>query len=223
MRVRTLRAAGIAGLALVAASPAVAQAQGQPPRQGIYSCVTADGRRLTSDRPIVECLGREQQIHNRDGSVRAVLPPTLTAAERAEKEARERAAADERVAAADAVRRDRSLMSRFPDEAAHQRAREAALDTVRVATRTTESRLRELAVERKPLLDEAEFYKGKALPAKLKQQLDANDAATEAQRVLIDNQKAELVRVNKLYDVELARLKRLWSGTAPGTLDGPVK
>jgi hypothetical protein len=72
-------------------------------------------------------------------------------------------------------------------------------------------------------MDEAEFYKGKALPAKLKQQLDANDAATEAQRVLIDNQKAELVRVNRLYDVELARLKRLWAGAAPGTLDGPIK
>ena len=60
------------------------------------------------------------------------------------------------------------------------------------------------------------------LTNKLKQQLDANDASTEAQRVLIENQKAELVRVNKLYDVELARLKRLWAGTPPGTLDGPV-
>jgi hypothetical protein len=32
--------------------------------------------------------------------------------------------------------------------------------------------------ERKPLLDEAEFYKGKQLPSALKAQLDANDAAT---------------------------------------------
>ena len=31
-------------------------------------------------------------------------------------------------------------------------------------------------------------------------------------------QKAELERVNKLFDIELARLKRLWAGAAPGSL-----
>jgi hypothetical protein len=57
------------------------------------------------------------------------------------------------------------------------------------------------------------------LPFKLKQQLDANEAATQAQRELVENQKVELVRVNKLYDVELARLKKLWAGAPPGSLD----
>ena len=74
-------------------------------------------------------------------------------------------------------------------------------------------------VDTAALLDEAEFYKGKPLPPKLKQQLDANEAAAEAQRVLIENQKAELVRINKLYDTELARLKKLWAGAPPGSLD----
>jgi len=77
----------------------------------------------------------------------------------------------------------------------------------------------ELAAERKPLLEEAEFYKNKPLPAKLRQQLDANDAAAEAQRTAIQNQQAELERINRLYDAELARLKRLWAGAAPGALD----
>ena len=35
-----------------------------------------------------------------------------------------------------------------------------------------------------------------------------------------NNQKAELDRVNKLFDVELGRLKRLWAGAAPGSI-GP--
>ena len=35
------------------------------------------------------------------------------------------------------------------------------------------------------------------------------------------NQKAELDRVTKLFDTELARLKRLWAGAAPGTV-GPA-
>lgn len=190
----------------------------------IFTCVTADGRRLTSDRLINECNEREQRILNPDGSLRAIVPPAMSPEERTAHEARQRKLAAERAAQQDAVRRDRNLMLRYRDESAHQLARDAALDDVKKSMQLSERRIGELAKERKPLLDEAEFYKGKALPAKLKQQLDANEAATEAQRVLIENQKAELVRVNKLYDQELARLKRLWAGTPPGSLDAsPAK
>ena len=80
------------------------------------------------------------------------------------------------------------------------------------------SALKSLAAERKPLLDEAEFYVGRELPAKLRGQLDANDAAVEAQRTLVVNQQAEIVRINKLYDVELERLKHLWAGAQPGSM-----
>jgi hypothetical protein len=191
------------------------------PNTGIYSCVDSNGRRLTADRPIAECWHKEQQILNRDGSLRGILPPTLTAEERAEKEARDRAAADARAAAADASRRDRNLVARYPNEAAHQRAREASLDTVRLAIRTTEQRLRELELARKPLLAEAEFYVGKPLPPKLRSALDANDASAEALRSATATQEAELGRINGLYDAELDRLRRLWAGAAPGSL-GPL-
>jgi hypothetical protein len=185
---------------------------------GIFSCTTPDGRRVTSDRPIPECTAKEQRVLNNDGSVKKILPPELTADERAEKEARERKIELERLAQLDAVRRDRHLVARYPDEASHQKAREAALDTVRLAMKASEKRMEELASERKPLLQEAEFYKGKQLPAKLKQQLDANDAAVEAQRSAIQNQQAELERINRLYDAELGRLKKLWNGAPPGTV-----
>ena len=119
------------------------------------------------------------------------------------------------------MRRDRNLMARYPDEAAHQRAREAALDTVRLAIRASALRLKRSRIERKPLLDEAEFYVGKPLPALLEAQIDANDAAVEAQRSAMLTQEAELVRINRLYDAELERLRQLWAGAPPGSL-GPV-
>ena len=203
---------------LLALALACAGAPGLAATGGIYSCVDANGKKLTSDRPIAECTNREQRLLNADGSVRKVIPPTLTADERAEAEAAERRAAAERAAQQDAVRRDRNLMIRFPNEPAHQRAREAALDDVRKAVRSSEERLRLLAAERKPLLDEAEFYADRTLPAKLKQALDGNEAAVEAQRALVQNQHAEEVRINNLYDVELERLKRLWAGAPPGSM-----
>ena len=184
----------------------------------IYSCTDAGGKRLTSDRPIPECTGREQRVLNADGSVKAVLPPTLTSDERADKDARERDAATERAAHQDAMRRDRNLLARFPDEAAHNKAREAALDDVRKSVLVSEGRVALFNAERKSLMDEAEFYTAKTMPGKLKALLDANDASTEAQRSLIQNQQAEVVRINKLYDLELGRLKRLWAGAQPGSL-----
>jgi hypothetical protein len=210
-----------AALLLSALLPGLVAAQAAP-GPGIYTCIDNNGRRLTADRPIAECRHKEQQILNRDGSVRGILPPTLTAEERAEKEARDRAAAEARAAAADAVRRDRNLMARYPSEEAHQRAREAALDNVRLAIRNTDLRLRELEAARKPLLDEAEFYAGKALPPKLRSALDANDAAVDAQRNASATQTAELDRINRLYDSELERLRRLWAGAPPGSM-GPLQ
>ena len=125
--------------------PQVAQAQaGAPAAMGIYTCVDAQGHRLTSDRPIADCISREQRVLNRDGSVQRVVPPTLTADERAEREAAERRAELARAGQADAVRRDRNLVARFPNEAAHRKSRESALDTVRLATKATEHRLKEL-------------------------------------------------------------------------------
>ncbi len=184
----------------------------------IYSCVDGNGRRLTSDRPIRECLAREQRLLNADGSVKQVVPPTMTVDEVVEAEARKRQAELDRAAKQDAIRRDRNLLSRFPNEAAHTKAREAALDDVRKGVKFSEDRLTELQKERKPLLDETEFYKGKKLPVKLRQQLDANDAATAAQRSLVQNQKDEIKRIDALYDAELDRLRKLWSGAPAGSL-----
>jgi hypothetical protein len=184
----------------------------------IYTCVDANGKKLTSDRPIAECSARSQRVLNADGSLKMILPPTLTADERTEQEARDREAAAEQAARTEALRRDRSLMMRFPSEAAHNKARTAALDDVHKAVDLSQKRLAVLAAERKPLLDEAEFYVGKPLPLKLKLQLDANDASVEAQRSLIQNQQAEEVRINANFDAELARLRKLWAGAPPGSM-----
>jgi hypothetical protein len=211
-----------ASLCLLAALTQVqAQARADGPSAGIYSCITPEGRRLTSDRPIAECTAREQRVLNSDGSLRYVLPPSMTAEERAQKDARDREVAAQIAARNDAIRRDRNLRNRYPDEEAHGKSREAALDTVRLAMEASAKRLSDLAAERKPLLNEMEFYAGRQLPAKLRQQLDANDAAVMAQRSSMQNQEAELARINRLYDAELQQLRRLWAGAQPGTL-GPL-
>ena len=184
----------------------------------IYQCTDATGKKLTSDRPIAACFDREQRELRPDGSVKRLVPPTMTSEERNELELRDRAESAKRVGVKDAVRRDRLLATRFPNEAAHHKAREIALNDARRAVQLSEARLTLLTTERKPLLDESEFYVGKQLPPKLKQLLDANDAATDAQRSLLQNQQEEIVRINTNFDAELERLRRLWGGAAPGAV-----
>jgi len=215
------RAGSVHCLTAVLLCIGAAGAFAQPTAGQVFTCIANNGRTLSSDRLIGECMDREQRVLSRDGTLLRIVPATLTADERAEKEAHERRAAVEKEARAEAFRRDRNLMQRYPNIEAHQKAREMALADVRTSMQLSELRQRDLATERKPLLDEAEFYKGKALPPKLQQKLDANEAATAAQREAQANQRVELDRVTKLFDTELVRLKRLWAGASPGSI-GPA-
>jgi Domain of unknown function (DUF4124) len=203
-------------VALAASSLLASAASAQPTAGQVFTCTDAQGRNHTSDRLIGVCMDREQRVLAKDGTLIRIVPPQLTADERAEKEAREKRLAAEKQAKAEAVRRDRLLLERYPDQASHDKARESALDDARAAKRLSMARVAELVRERKPLDEEAEFYKGKPLPAKLKQQIDANDAAASAQRDVQAQQDADMQRITKRFDDELALLKRLWGGAAPG-------
>ena len=184
----------------------------------IYVCTDEQGRRITSDRPIRECMDRPQRILNPDGSLRGIKQPPMTAEERAAKEARERQAAEEAAAKAEAVRRDRNLLARYRNEEMHPAARESSLDPVRLTMDLTETRLNQLRRERRTLEEEARAPKNKDHAATLKLQLEANEASTTAQRENTQAQKAELDRINRIYDIELERLKRLWAGEPSGSM-----
>jgi hypothetical protein len=99
--------------------------------RGIYSCVDAKGRRLTSDRPIPECMDREQKVFNANGTVRETVGPSLTATERAEKEARARKAAEDQKRVDEEKRVQRALLARYPNQAAHDAERTKLLEGTR--------------------------------------------------------------------------------------------
>jgi hypothetical protein len=219
---RLARAMLLASLAL--GSGLGVQASEPQSRRSIFQC-ELNGKKVTSDRLIPECVHKEQRELNPDGSLRRIVPPTLTADELAAKEQQERDAKIQLTERNDAVRRDRNLMQRFPNEGEHYKARAKALDDIRASAKISESRIALLLAEKKKLDEEREFYENervrKPLPHALKQKIDANDAALEAQRSLAQTQEAEVVRINALYDAELGRLRKLWSGVQPGTL-GPM-
>jgi hypothetical protein len=180
--------------------------------QGIYTCVDAKGRRLTSDRPIPECADREQKELNRTGTVRRIVPPTLTPAERAVQEERERKAAEERQRLAEEKRLQKLLVARYPNQQVHDSERARALRAVGDAIASGQRRLIELGEQRKALQGETEFYKSAAQwPPQLKRQIEENEQQVAAQQRLITAQEDEKKRITRRYDEELARLRLLWA------------
>lgn len=213
---RHLRIAFAAALCLLAGG---ALAQTKPgtsttARGSIYTCVDGSGQPHTSDRPIPACFDREQVERNADGSLKRVLPPSMSPEQLYERQEAERARQLKEQEARQRQRADRLLLSRYPDEASHDRAREAALEAPRATIRVAGQRLTELQAERTRLDREAEFYKGRTMPPALRQEYEANDSATQVQRAAIVNQQAEIDRVNALFDAERKRLRELRSSTA---------
>lgn len=198
------------GLGLAAAA-AHAQ-QGKGPVE-VYTCIDKLGRRLTSDRPIAECIDREQRVLDRTGTERRRIGPTLTEHERAALEQRRRAEAQERARVAEERRRERALVTRYPDEASHQAEREQALAQVSEVTAVARQRISELAAEKKRLDVELEFYDGdlSKAPAKLQRQYADNELGVREQQRFIALQEQERERVQQRFDAELALLRRLWA------------
>ncbi|MGZ8259314.1 MAG: hypothetical protein ACXWUL_02045 [Caldimonas sp.] len=220
---RLARVVGRGAVVALTLACGIAIAEEKVPRSS-FSCIV-NGKKVVSDRLIPECNNTEQRELNSDGSVKRVVKPTPTTEEREEIERRELEEKIRLAALNDAVRRDRNLMQRFPDEAAHKKAREKALDELRISERNSAARIALLLEEKKKLDEEKQFYENervkKSLPSALRQKIDANDAALAAQRSVAQNAQRELDRIDKNYEAELQRLKKLWAGARAGSL-GPL-
>lgn len=179
----------------------------------IYSCVDSQGRKLTSDRPIRECIDREQRELGPSGTVRRVIGPTLTAQERAAQEAQRRKEQEEQTRVAEERRRERVLLARYPDRAAHDAERVHAIAQVDEVAATAAKRITDLQNRRKALEQEMEFYRkdpAKA-PMALRRQIAENDEEVQEQKRFIAGQDQEKRRIHQRFDEELAQLRRLWA------------
>lgn len=206
-----------AAICAFAALPALAQSQNQSLQGGVYTCVDAKGRKLTADRPIAECTDREQKVLNPSGTVRARVGPSLTAQEKAEQEQKEKRELEERNRQAEEKRRDRALLTRYPNKGVHDQERADALAQIEAVSKAASTRLNELVRQRKAIDEEMEFYKKDPTkaPAYVRRQLEENTQSQSVQKRFIADQEAEARRLNARFDDELVRLRELWAQTGP--------
>lgn len=197
----------------LAAAGAVHAQPSRSPSGGIYSCTDAKGRTITADRPIPDCIDREQRELNPSGTTRRKVEPTYTAREQAEREDRDRLAQLQAARLVEERRRERALLVRYPTPVAHDRERAEALVQVDVVIQAAKKRLSELADDRKKIEDELEFYKSdpSKAPDAVRRKLDDNAKSVAVQNRFIGEQEEEKKRLNARFDEERARLKPLWA------------
>ncbi len=211
-------AACCGALALGLARGGTAQAQG-----GIYTCVDGKGRRITSDRPIVECLDREQEKRGNSGVVRQVVPPSYTADERAKLDAQRRAEEEQRARVLEERRRERALLIRYPNQGVHDKERAEALSQIDEVIGAVNKREQALIKQRKDIDTELEFYQGDVdkAPNWLKRKIEDNEQQMLVQKRFLDEQAQEKRRINARFDEELAKLRQLWAAVASSRPGSP--
>lgn len=180
---------------------------------GIYACTDAKGRRLTADRPIAECVDRDQRVLGSTGVELRRVGPTLTDNERSELEAQRRREQEEQRRLREERLRERALVTRYPSQAVHDAERAEALEQADQVTAVARQRVKALQEQRTKIDAEMEFYRkdpSKA-PGALRRQVDENRSALEEQQRFIQAQEQEKRRINQRFDAELVQLRALWS------------
>lgn len=212
---RSTRTGALAPVLLAWFAATVAMAPGHA--GGIYTCTDAQGRRLTSDRPIAECMDREQRELNPSGTVRRIVRPVPTAEERTREAAQQKAQAEAQAKLNEERRKEQLLQTRYPNADVHQQARVAALAEVDDSMAAAHKHAQALDKQRLAIEAELEFYKrdpGKA-PEWLKRR-QADNAQQRAEQIQhVADLEREKVQINEQFDAELRRLRQLWATPGP--------
>lgn len=176
----------------------------------IYTCVDASGRRISSDRPIAECMDREQRVMNPSGTIRQSLGPAQSEAERAAQEERLRREEVERLRANEERLRQRALLSRYPNAEALERDRAGALAPLEEVIASASARLAALDAERTRLND---HLRQKPTP-EMTRALEQIDQQRASQERFLNNKRAEKEQVLRRFADMAHQLESLWAQQA---------
>ncbi len=206
-------------LAFSAVSERTYAANGSSPGQsqtGIYTCVDAQGRRLTADRPIAACSDREQRELNPSGTVRRLLAPALTERERAVEEDNARGESAERARAQEQLRRERAMLVRYPDQQTFDNDRRAALRQSDESVAFARQRIGELEKRHAEIEKSTHEFTSRsvAVPQGLHQDAADNQQALSFQQNIVAEQQRDRQRIIQRYDADQVHMRELWAAEA---------
>lgn len=193
-------------------------AMSSPP--AIYSCSDADGRVISSDRPIAACARRPMRELNADGSLRRIIAPPMTKEQEREHTRLEKQRQDEAWARKVQQSRDRNLLLTFDDERSLESMRRRSLadidHEIRLATQRILSLDKELKIAQQAAATWKDENPRKQVSFIYQQRITDAANAILAEDALILERHAERERVNSRFDADARRLRELLGNPALG-------
>jgi hypothetical protein len=184
--------------------PGLAQAQ-------IYMCKDASGRTLTSDKPIPECADRTVREYGKSGNFKREIAPPQTAEEKRKLEEEAQRAKAEDAAKKERARADNALLARYHTEADIDTARKRALSNTEEQKRREIAALAKSEEQLKQALAEIETYNKKKAkpPVEVTRKADDLQGKIAISKKRIQDQDADISRINANFDETLKRFKEL--------------
>jgi hypothetical protein len=195
----------------VAALPVGAQTSPQK----LYKYVDANGKVYYSERPPVEATGKAMEQLNRQGAVMRQVHAAPTADEVAAAAAERRRKQDDEARLREESRRNQALLDTYASEKDIELTRARALQAVEASVKDAESKLAEALKRQEKLRAETEFYAKKALPARLKQEIENNEREIAVQREAIAKRDKDVNTINARYDEDKRRFVEITKPKSP--------
>lgn len=193
-------------------------AQDLAPGTKVYTCITADGRKLTADQPIRECANREQRIIGSSGALVAIIPPQLTAKQ--ERILLGEKARQQEILKKEQEQRDieqqyiRALLERYPTPQAYALAHQSATRPVLEKIEEVKAKRAHLLKQQYDLKIERDTYAdGKQTPDDLAKNSQAVDTDLIVQDRVLDRLNDQLKKIDAAFDAEKQILLPYWKQT----------
>jgi wobble nucleotide-excising tRNase len=186
---------------LSALFPCAAQAE-------IYRCINAEGKTITSDRPIPECANKSVKVYKNNGKLKQEIAAPLTAEEKQKQIAELNRKKAEELAEEVRQKEERFLLAHYKSEADIELARKRSIDAVEEKKRLANEQLASLNQSIEDLQKELKSQK------KVAGAYDSlKTRADELANIIKNNRKSiaaydeEIVRINREFDETLGRFR----------------
>jgi hypothetical protein len=179
----------------------------------IFRCVNAQGKLLSSDRPIPECVNRAVKVYKNNGNFKKEIPPPLTAEEKKRLEVETEKKRAQQLADEETKREERYLLAHYQDEGDIQTARKRAVDALGEKKRLANEQMQGLSLILSSLQMELNNSNNSNKSSKESDSMRnrANDltASISNSRNAINFYDQEIGRTNQEFDQTLQRYRQV--------------
>jgi chromosome segregation ATPase len=181
-------------------------------RADIFRCTNAEGKVITSDRPIPECINRGMKVYSNSGRFKSNIAPPLSAEEKQKNAAEAEKKRREQIEEQEQKKEERYFLAHYQSEADVEAARQRVVDSLTEKKRLANEQLESLSQLILRLQEELKASKKTTREFEsIRQRADdlSNNVSNTRKSIAFYDQ--EIARTNREYEEILQRYRTIVS------------